>query len=65
MNRGYGNKGFRPTYLVFPTPGCWEITGRLGERSLSFVVYVEKVGAGPDWRYEGLSDDNFWYQTTL
>jgi len=65
MNRGYGEIGFQPTYLVFPTAGCWEITGRLGDRSLTFVVYVEKIGRGPDWQYEGLPNDGFWYQTAL
>jgi len=65
MNHGYGKVGFQPTYLVFPTPGCWEITGRIGDRSLTFVVFVEKIGAGPDWHYEGLPNDGFWYQTTL
>jgi hypothetical protein len=63
MNNGYGKKGFMPTYLVFPTPGCWEITGRIGEQSLTFVVEVEKIGDGPSWRFEGLSEG--WYQTTL
>jgi hypothetical protein len=67
MNRGevHVPKGFKPTYLVFPTPGCWEITGRIGEHSLTFVVYVEKIGKGPNWQFEGLPDDGFWYQTSL
>jgi hypothetical protein len=64
MNPGYGNKGFQPIYLVFPTPGCWEITGRLGAQSLTFVVQVEKIGKGPEWQYE-LPNDGFWCQTTL
>jgi len=50
----YGNEGGQPTYLVFPMPGCWEITGGVGEGRLSFVVVVEKIGAGPDWQFEGL-----------
>ena len=49
----YGDEGFQPTYLVFPTPGCWEITGGVGDARLSFIVFVEKIGAGPDWRFEG------------
>lgn len=65
MNRGYGEIGFQPSYLVFPTPGCWEITGRIDDHALRFVVYVEKVGKGPAWQYEGLPNDGFWYQTTL
>jgi hypothetical protein len=63
MSGGYGRKGFMPIYLIFPTPGCWEITGRIGEESLSFVVHVEKVGDGPNWRFDGLPEG--WYQTTL
>lgn len=50
----YGDEGFQPTYLVFPTPGCWEITGGVGEARLSFIVFVEKIDAGPDWRFEGV-----------
>jgi hypothetical protein len=65
MNDGYGNRGFQSSYLVFPTPGCWEITGRIGTQSLTFVVKVEKDGDGPTWKYEGIPPGGFWYQTTL
>lgn len=41
---------FFPTYLIFPTAGCWEVTGRIGETSLTFVTLVVKVGDGPNWR---------------
>jgi hypothetical protein len=37
---GYGNIGFQATGLVFPTPGCWEVTGRAGDASLTFVTRV-------------------------
>ena len=47
---GYGDRGFQATYLIFPTPGCWEVTGRVGEASVTFVTRVVKVGAGPAWR---------------
>jgi hypothetical protein len=50
----YGDEGIQPIYLVFPTPGCWEITAGLGDARLTFVVLVEKIGDGPAWRYEGL-----------
>ncbi len=50
----YGEKGFQPIYLVFPTPGCWKIVGRVGEGELEFVVEVEEVGDGPSSRFEGL-----------
>jgi hypothetical protein len=45
---GYGDIGFQVAALVFPTPGCWEITGRVGNASLSFVVNVVRLDAsGP------------------
>ena len=44
---GYGDIGFQPTYLIFPTPGCWEVTGSVGEARLTFVTLVVKIGAGP------------------
>ena len=43
----YGEAGFQPSALVFPGPGCWEVTGQVAEASLSFVVLVEKVAEGP------------------
>src|SRR5579864_7882368 len=27
---GYGDIGFQATALIFPSPGCWEVTGRVG-----------------------------------
>ena len=44
---GYGASGFQATGVIFPTPGCWEVTGHLGDTSLSFVVNVVKIGSGP------------------
>ena len=49
-----GDTGFQPIYLVFPTPGCWEITGSVADSSLTFITLVEKIGNGPPWRFEGL-----------
>jgi hypothetical protein len=37
---GYGDEGFTPSGLTFPTAGCWEVTGRVGGGSLTFVVFV-------------------------
>lgn len=51
----YGESGFRPSYLIFPTPGCWEVTGQVGEREdskLTFVTRVVKIGDGPAWRLD-------------
>jgi hypothetical protein len=49
----YGNVGFQPIYLVFPTAGCWEITGSVGDSSLTFVTLVERIGEGPASRLRG------------
>jgi hypothetical protein len=49
---GYGDRGFQATYLIFPTPGCWEVTGRVGDSSVTFVTKVVKIGAGPSWRLD-------------
>jgi hypothetical protein len=46
----YGVAGIQPTYLIFPLPGCWEITGRVRDKPVSMVLLVEKVGDGPQWR---------------
>lgn len=40
---GYGDTGFQSSGIDFPTEGCWEITGRVGEASLTFVVQVVKL----------------------
>lgn len=37
---GYGERGFQPSGIVFPTEGCWEVTGRAGASSLTFVTLV-------------------------
>jgi hypothetical protein len=37
---GYGNIGFQATGLKFSSPGCWSITGYVGQASLNFVTLV-------------------------
>ena len=37
---GYGSVGFQSTAVVFPTPGCWQVTGEVGDASLTFVTRV-------------------------
>jgi len=51
----YGESGFQPIYLVFPTPGCWEISAGIDAAviPLTFVVLVEKIGGGPSARQNG------------
>ena len=41
---GYGDSGFQATALIFPTESCWEVTGRVGDASLTFVTLVVQVG---------------------
>jgi hypothetical protein len=38
-----GYSGFQATALIFPTEGCWEVTGRAGQDSLTFVTQVVRV----------------------
>jgi hypothetical protein len=40
---GYGDSGFLPITLIFPSQGCWEITGKVGNAQLKFVTLVVKV----------------------
>jgi hypothetical protein len=51
ISEGSGDVRFVATYLVFSTPGCWEVTGRVGHTSLTFVTNVVKLGEGPG-RYD-------------
>ena len=62
LNDGYGSVGFQSSYLIFPTPGCWEITAGVSGRSMTFVVLVQKVEDGPNWRFNGVPRG--WYATT-
>lgn len=39
---GYGPIGFQSTAVIFPTYGCWRVTGRVRRGSLSFVTLVVK-----------------------
>jgi len=40
---GYGDYGFQSTSIIFPTAGCWEVTGRAGDASLTFVTRVVEI----------------------
>jgi hypothetical protein len=44
---GYGATGFQASQIIFPADGCWEVTGRAGVASLTFVVLVIKPELGP------------------
>jgi hypothetical protein len=38
--RGYADTGFQSTGLIFSTEGCWEITGKVDDTTLTFVNRV-------------------------
>lgn len=40
---GYGEQGFIPVGLIFPTVGCWRVTGKLGTARLTYIVKVIKL----------------------
>jgi hypothetical protein len=44
---GFGKVGFQATAMIFPTPGCWEVSGQIAGARLTFVTRVIKVGNGP------------------
>jgi hypothetical protein len=37
---GYGRRGFQSTAITFPTAGCWQVTGSVGDASLAFVSLI-------------------------
>jgi hypothetical protein len=39
---GYGDRGFQASGVIFPTEGCWQVTGHVGTVSLTFVTIVLK-----------------------
>lgn len=35
---GYGDRGFQPSLIAFPQAGCWEITGTVGDESVTATL---------------------------
>jgi hypothetical protein len=42
---GY-DRGFQATGVIFPTSGCWRVTGSVGTATLTFTVLVSKSRLG-------------------
>jgi hypothetical protein len=40
---GYGPTGFQSSAIMFPTEGCWQVTGSAGNAQLTFVTLVVKA----------------------
>lgn len=58
ISDGYGPDGFQPSGIAFATEGCWQVTGRVGDASLTFVTMVVKLPFEPlwgNWFPEGLT----------
>lgn len=54
---GYGDIGFQAGGILFPSEGCWEISGRVADASLTFVTLIIKIPfeiLWPAWSPEGL-----------
>ncbi len=45
--------GFHATALILRTAGCWEVTGRVGDASLT-----------PSWKWRGSATGRAWHATT-
>jgi hypothetical protein len=43
---GYGRTGFQSSAVIFPTEGCWEVTGRAGVIELTIVARVAASAHG-------------------
>jgi hypothetical protein len=45
---GYGDTGFQASGVFFPAEGCWQVTGKVANTSLTFVTFViKKTHSGP------------------
>jgi hypothetical protein len=42
VSDGYGDLGFQATALNWSSGGCWRVTGRVHDRSLTFTVWVQR-----------------------
>lgn len=39
----YGDTGFQASIVIFPTEGCWQVTGKVADASVTFVTRVVKL----------------------
>jgi hypothetical protein len=49
-NGAYDDSDFVASYLIFPTPGCWQVTAQVDGREdarITFVTRIVKIGEGP------------------
>jgi Tol biopolymer transport system component len=43
----YGVPGFQVSEIIFPSEGCWEVTGKTGNATLTFVTLAVKIPFEP------------------
>jgi hypothetical protein len=43
ISRASSDTGFQPSEVIFPTEGCWQVTGTVAAASVSFVTRVVKL----------------------
>jgi hypothetical protein len=56
---GYGQSGFQASFLIFPTPGCWQVDAQVGDHAdsrITFITEIVTLGAGPSWRLDPETD---------
>jgi hypothetical protein len=59
IGRAIDPPNFKPSYLIFPTPGCWEVNAQIAgleDSKLTFVTRVVKMGEGPSGRLDHLDN---------
>jgi hypothetical protein len=45
LDHAFDREDFQPSTLIFSSEGCWEVTSRVGDASLTFVTRVVKIDA--------------------
>jgi hypothetical protein len=45
IDNEYVNQDYQPSYLIFPTAGCWQVTGEVADARVTFVTRVIRVPA--------------------
>jgi hypothetical protein len=53
---GYGATGFQAAALMFPSAGCWEVTGRITGAQLTFVTKVIHRAVMPHPKFRSVAE---------
>ena len=44
---GNATSAFTPSGMLFPSAGCWEVTGRAADKELKYIIQVQPKGSRP------------------